>query len=80
MNYEIQSVSFPSSDGKNTVSARIYVPNDKAIKGVLQIAHGMKDHIERYEILAEALTEKGYVVAGNDHVGHGKTAKDKSDL
>ena len=80
MNYELQLTSFPSKDGKSTAFARIYIPKDKAIKGVLQIAHGMKDHTERYEILAEALTGEGYVVAGNDHIGHGRTAKDKSDL
>ena len=80
MNYELQLESFPSGDGKSTVAARIYVPRDKEIKGVLQIAHGMKDHVERYEVLAEALTKEGYVVAGNDHIGHGRTAKDKSDL
>ena len=80
MNYKLQLESFPSGDGKSTVAARIYVPRDKEIKGVLQIAHGMKDHVERYEVLAEALTKEGYVVAGNDHIGHGRTAKDKSDL
>lgn len=80
MNYELQLESFPSGDGKSTVAARIYVPKNEEIKGVLQIAHGMKDHVERYEILAEALTKEGYVVAGNDHIGHGRTAKDKKDL
>ena len=80
MNYEIQQVFFPSGDTKTSIAARIYTPKNVEIKGVLQIAHGMKDHIERYEILAEALTQEGYVVAGNDHLGHGRTAKDKSDL
>ena len=56
MNYEIQQVFFPSGDGKTAIAARIYTPKDVKIKGVLQISHGMKDHIERYEILAEALT------------------------
>ncbi|MCC3355331.1 alpha/beta hydrolase [Bacillus sp. REN16] len=42
-------------------------------KGVVQIAHGMAEHIERYDLFAKGLTMAGYVVYGNDHRGHGKT-------
>lgn len=40
---------------------------------MVQIAHGMAEHIERYNDFAEFLVEKGYVVYGNDHRGHGKS-------
>lgn len=74
MNYELKNISFASTDGKSTVSAKIYVPKEKEIIGVVQLAHGMIDHVGRYEALAEYLTGEGYVFAGNDHLGHGKTA------
>ncbi len=79
MNYLFKEMSFPSSDGKNTVHAEIYEPKDTEIKGVVQISHGMVDYVGRYEALADYLTQRGFAVAGNDHLGHGSTAKDPSD-
>ena len=48
-------------------------------KAMIQIAHGMAEHIGRYNEFAAYLTGKGYVVVGHDHLGHGKTAKNKTD-
>ena len=47
---------------------------------MVQLAHGMVDHVERYGELVAYLTGEGYVFAGNDHLGHGKTAKCKDDF
>lgn len=47
---------------------------DCAPKGIVQIFHGMVEHIDRYEEFAYYLNSKGYVVAGDDHRGHGRTA------
>ena len=80
MSFILEKITYPSSDGKNTVSGRIYTPKDGNVKGVLQISHGMIDHIGRYEAIAEYLTAHGYAVAGNDHLGHGETAKEDNDL
>ncbi len=74
-----KEISFPSSDGINTVHGEIYLPEAEA-RGVVQISHGMTDYVGRYNLLAEYLTEKGYVVAGNDHLGHGRTAASADDL
>lgn len=74
MNYELKRTTFLSADGKSTVSAKIYVPKEREIVGVVQLAHGMMDHVGRYEELADFLTGEGYVFAGNDHLGHGETA------
>ena len=74
MNYDISYTSFPSSDGKSIIKAKIYVPKNAEIKGVVQLSHGMKDHTARYEVLADHLTKNGYVFAGNDHIGHGESA------
>jgi alpha-beta hydrolase superfamily lysophospholipase len=43
-------------------------------RGVVQIAHGMGEHIGRYADLIAALRSAGVVVYGNDHRGHGRTA------
>lgn len=40
---------------------------------ILQIVHGMAEYVERYEEFARFLTEKGFVVTGEDHMGHGKS-------
>ncbi|MGN0335645.1 MAG: alpha/beta fold hydrolase [Lachnospiraceae bacterium] len=45
---------------------------------VLQISHGMTEHIGRYEGLAEKLTARGVVVAGFDLRGHGKNPGDSA--
>lgn len=80
MNYIHKDITFPSSDGKNTIHAELFVPSDNNIKGVVQISHGMIDYIGRYTLLAEALTSAGYVLAGNDHLGHGDSVKTPDDF
>lgn len=46
-----------------------------APKAIVQIVHGMAEHIVRYDEFATFLTAHGYVVIGHDHLGHGKTAR-----
>jgi alpha-beta hydrolase superfamily lysophospholipase len=43
-------------------------------RGVVQLAHGMGEHLLRYDRLATALTGAGFAVQGQDHRGHGATA------
>lgn len=69
---------FLSSDGKNTVAYYIYENKDVKPKAVLQISHGMQEHITRYTHFAEFLNSFGIVVVGNDHLGHGNTSKSAS--
>jgi alpha-beta hydrolase superfamily lysophospholipase len=47
---------------------------------VVQIAHGLGEHIGRYAELAETLVREEFVVYGNDHRGHGLTAKASGGL
>ena len=42
--------------------------------GIIQIVHGMAEHIERYNDFAISLNKMGYIVAGHNHLGHGKNA------
>ena len=59
-----------SSDNKTQIHAVEWKP-EKEIIGVIQIAHGVTEHILRYEQFAKFFTQKGFVVVGNDHLGHG---------
>ena len=43
-------------------------------RGVVQLVHGMAEHIERYDSFARFLAGLGYVVFGHDHIGHGKAS------
>ena len=61
---------FPSADGKTGIHAVDWVP-ETAPRGVLLISHGVSEHILRYGPLASYLTERGFAVAGHDHLGHG---------
>ena len=73
--------TFLSTDGKTSVSYKIWAPDgDAAVKGVLQISHGMCEYVGRYEDFALYLVSLGWVVAGNDHLGHGDTAASDEDL
>src|SRR5262245_48817625 len=45
------------------------------VHGVVQIAHGVGEHMRRYAELAETLVHREFAVYGNDHRGHGLTAK-----
>lgn len=69
---------FTSSDGKTAVSYKIYAPENP--KAVIQLSHGMCEYVERYAPHAEFFVSQGFVFAGNDHLGHGDTAKTPDDL
>ena len=64
-------INFPSSNDTDTVAGYFYVSAEEKPKAILQISHGMCEYIERYEDFAEFMARNGYVVCGNDHLGHG---------
>ncbi|WP_353366439.1 alpha/beta fold hydrolase [Acidovorax sp. FG27] len=45
--------------------------------GVVQIAHGLAEHGERYGRFAQALNAAGFIVHAVDHRGHGRTAGER---
>lgn len=63
---------FPSKDGETQIHAVEWVP-DGTIFAVLQIVHGMAEHIERYGEFASYLADRGIYVTGHSHLGHGKS-------
>src|SRR5258705_488652 len=50
------------------------------MRGVMQIANGMGEHIGRYAETIDALNRAGLTVYGNDHRGHGRTAPSPKDF
>ena len=67
-----------SSNGKNELSA--YLWSAEKPRAMLQISHGMCEHLLRYEGFAAYLASLGILVFGHDHLGHGCTAQKDSDL
>ena len=67
----IQS-TFPSAGGLAPISYTVVEP-EGAPRGVLQICHGMCEYFNRYMDFARFLAGRGFVVCGNDHLGHGQS-------
>lgn len=49
-------------------------------KATLLIVHGMQEHSGRYAEIAEYFANHGIGVITYDHLGHGKSVKDKSEI
>ena len=67
-----KDIYFPSC-GTGKIHAAIWEPDNK-IKGIVQFVHGISEHISRYDDFARYLNSNGYLVAGEDHMGHGLSA------
>lgn len=70
-----EPVRFTSADGKTEIHACLWRAADGATpKGIVQLVHGMAEHIARYDDFARFLVGRGYAVAGHDQLGHGASA------
>ena len=78
MFFKKEEIYYKSSDNKTNIYSVFFIPDKPKI--LLQIAHGMVEHINRYEDFAKFLNKYGIVVFGNDHLGHGNTAKTEEDF
>lgn len=65
--------SLTRPDG-HVVNGKVWRPAG-AVRAVVLIAHGLAEHIDRYDRFASALTDAGYMVAGHNHRGHGEDAR-----
>ena len=70
--------TYPAKDGTEIVGYR-WDPAGQP-RGAVQLTHGMGEHMQRYDALARALTGHGLVVYGQDHRGHGATARHADEL
>ncbi len=64
---------FLSSDGQTELYCREYIPEREAV-GIMQIVHGLGEHIGRYDAFASFLADSGYITAAYDQLGHGRSA------
>ena len=71
----LREFTYPSSDGVHQIHAAEWTPDTVEPRGVVQLVHGISEYILRYAPFAEYLTKYGFIVVGDDHLGHGKTAK-----
>ena len=59
-----------ASNGAGRIHCGLWQP-EMAPRGVVQIIHGIAEHIGRYDHFARFLNERGFVVCADDHMGHG---------
>ena len=81
MDIVTREYSFPSVTGLSDIYAKSWAPSEeREVTAVIQILHGMAEHIARYDAFASYLCGQGFAVFANDHVGHGKSAKSDEEL
>lgn len=82
-------LDYLSHDGKTRINAKVWTStafgdgageSAETPKGVIQIVHGMAEHIDRYDDFARFLVGRGFVVCAEDHIGHGDSAADPSEF
>lgn len=71
----LREITFPSANGRDRIHGWIYSPATEP-KAIVQIVHGLGEHSRRYLHMISALLDAGFVVAADDHAGHGATAVD----
>ena len=76
---ERRDFSVLSSDGIHRLAGVVYLPKGE-LRGFFHVVHGMTEHIGRYERLMSELAEKGWLCFGYDHLGHGRTVNEDSEL
>lgn len=72
-------IIYDSADKKTKIAAVKWECEGQP-KAILQISHGMCEHIQRYDDFAKYLNNHGIMVVGNDHLGHGKSVNSNENL
>lgn len=67
----VENFRFVGCDGKMIAGTHWHAEVEP--RAVVQIAHGMGEHVGRYAETAAFLSRHGLAVLGNDHRGHGRT-------
>ena len=79
MSINVRDFKVLSSDGVHRLAGIIYEPEGD-VRGYFHVVHGMTDHIHRYEPIMRDMAALGFICFGYDHLGHGHTANDDSEL
>lgn len=75
---KIREFHFLSSNNYTDIHGKMWIP-DGDIMAILQIAHGMQEHIGRYDEFARFMAKRGILVVGNSHMGHGESVNNEND-
>ena len=67
-----ETFAIPSANGQEKLAVTLWQP-DTPPRGVVQIVHGMREHMGRYADFASFLASQGFATIGHDQLGHGKT-------
>ena len=79
-------IGFLSHDGKSQIKGLIWQQENMVRargakpRGIVQIVHGMVEYVGRYDEFARYLAQRGFVVCGVDHIGHGKSVSGPDEL
>lgn len=68
---------FESNDNVTNVHMITWEPEGEVL-GIVQINHGICEHIDRYNDFASFLNSKGILVVGIDYIGHGMSTNNGS--
>ncbi|MCR5669593.1 MAG: lysophospholipase [Butyrivibrio sp.] len=71
-----EELTYKSRDRQTMLHAIRWIPEGQPV-AILQIIHGMQEYIDRYDEFANFLAERGIIVIGNDHLGHGGSVGEK---
>lgn len=76
----LETVHFTSTDTKTPIHGVIWWPPQRNVaRGVVQLVHGMAEHIMRYDDFARFLARSGFIVCGHDHIGHGESVLSRAE-
>lgn len=64
------------SNGGGVIHAYRWAPEGKPV-AVMQLVHGIAEHMLRYDGFARRLNDRGVLVVAEDHMGHGKSGGER---
>ena len=76
---KVKEFEFLSSNQYYMIHGKMWIP-ERNILAVVQLSHGMSEHIDRYDEFARFLAQRNILVVGNDHMGHGSSINTEDDL
>lgn len=74
-----QELRVLSNNGVHKLAGVVFLPEREPV-GFFQVVHGMTEFIGRYERFMTEMAEQGWICFGHDHLGHGHTVNDASEL
>jgi alpha-beta hydrolase superfamily lysophospholipase len=72
--------TFQTNDGFEIFAKKWFKEGESKPKAIVQMAHGMAEHITRYDSFARELVAHDMYVYGNDHRGHGETGSNTNSI